>query len=216
MNRKGDAPRTIHSVATVLAPIILLLAVILAAPRFFSPAADVTNILHSWFEDIRPAGKLVVLSTRQRYTLSREFSARLLALIDLKASVGISVVADTSIYIDISDPDACQALWNRRTRVLSLRLPSARILPPAIMTESLEFTSRGANLLTESIFRLREAARSMEYGLSADLAREAESALSSPRMREEISSAVESLAERYLFSKYRIKPVRISIEFFPR
>lgn len=206
---RGPVSRMLPALLALLAIAVLALVLL---PKLLSPVTNVSNRFVMYLEEVRPAGKLVVLTSRQRYTLSRDFSARLLAFIQLKSSVEISVYADVAYYIEVSDPADCRAAWNRRARILSVCLPAPRVLPPAIMTETLEVRTKGANILSETLFRLREAARSMESGLSAELLREATASLENPELREKIRSSVASLAEKFFLSRFGTKPAQVVVK----
>jgi hypothetical protein len=47
-----------------------------------------------YVEHLEPEQKLVVLSSEQRYTASKEFAAKLLSIVKVQASIELSAVAD--------------------------------------------------------------------------------------------------------------------------
>jgi hypothetical protein len=180
-------------------------------PKILSPVTNVTESFVMYLEEIEPAGKLVILTSRQRHSLSRDFSARLFSLIQIRSSVELSVLADVAYFIEVSDPAECRVQWDRRKRVLTVRLPQPGVLSPAILTETLEISTRGANFVSENLFRLREASRSMQSELSGDLLREAQASLRNPEIREKLRESISALVEKYFRSRYGPRPFELRI-----
>ncbi len=198
-------------IAALLGLSVLAAVSIAILPKLLSPVTNVTNSFVMYLEEIKPAGKLVILTSRQRYSLSRDFSARLFRLIQIKSSVELSVLADLAYYIEVSDPATCRAQWNRQSRVLTVSLPRPEVLPPAILTDTLEVSSKGANFISENLFRLREASKSMQSDLSADLLREARASLESPEIRAKIRASIAALADKHFRSRYGSRPFEVVV-----
>lgn len=58
-----------------------------------------------YIEEIHPESKIVILSSQQRYTASKEFTARLLAIVKISASIELSAWADVFYYVDAEYPE---------------------------------------------------------------------------------------------------------------
>jgi len=150
-----------------------------------------------YVERLKPERKLVVLSTAQRYLASKEFTATLLAIVKINATIELSAWADVFYFVDASDPSLWSISWNGKTRVLSLAAPAPDCLPPAVRTDTIEIKAKGANLLTNAVFRLKEEAKKMEAGLSADLLVRARAALSDETVRAGIREGLAGIARGF-------------------
>ena len=72
-------------------------------------------VVENWtiyIESLSPEQKLLVLSSAQRYTASKEFTAKILAIVQVKASIEIEAWADFYYVIDASDPAQWKIAWN--------------------------------------------------------------------------------------------------------
>lgn len=195
---------------------LAILAAIFLLLRCTTRQPDMQERILLYFEELQPAGKLVLLSARQRYSLSREFSARLLALIDVQARIDLGVIADLSYYIELTDPSALHIEWDRPSRHLSVLLPPLQLLPPAIRTETITTQTEGANLVSEFMFKLKRAAESMKAGLSEEVARQAVLSLQVPQVQREAAAAMERLISTWLRQRYGLEDTRILVEFRPQ
>jgi hypothetical protein len=182
--------------------------------RYRPVEKDVSERFVLYLEGLRPAGKLVLLSATDRYTASKDFTAKLLSLLKIEASVEISAVADTSFCIDLTDTAHWRASYNPRTRHLSIKAPAPGILPPAVRTETIEVRTKGANLISSNVFSLKKEAEKMRSELSADIAKRETKAAQDPEIRSHIASNLESVARSFCSSTLNIQPESVEVSFF--
>jgi hypothetical protein len=166
-----------------------------------------------YVEKLAPERKLLVLSTAQRYTASKEFTAKVLAIVQVKASVEIEAWADVYYVVDASDPRAWTISWNRKTRALSISAPEPSCLPPAVRTDTIEVRSKGANLLTNIIFRLKEEAKKMQSELSAELALRARAALSDEAVRAGARAGLAGIGRSFCAAALGVEPESVVVSF---
>ena len=166
-----------------------------------------------YVEKLAPERKLLVLSSAQRYTASKEFTARVLAIVQVKASISIEAWADVFYVVDASDPGAWKIGWNRRTRVLSLEAPEPSCLPPAVRTDTIEVRSKGSNLLTNMLFRLRDEAVRLQSELSAELGVRAKAALSDEAVRAGARAGLAGIGRSFCLAAFGIEPASVTVVF---
>ena len=106
--------------------------------RFRLLEKDVSDRFVVYIEGTNPAGKLVVLEGIERFTASRDFTARILSLVKVDARIEISAMADTAYYVDLADPSQWKASWAPKTGRLRLTVPPPGLLPPAVRTDTIE------------------------------------------------------------------------------
>ena len=159
-----------------------------------------------YVENLEPERKFVVLSSKQRYTASKEFTAKLLAVLRVKATIELSAWADVFYFVDAADPSLWLVSWDRRERILSLSAPEPDCLPPAVRTDTIEIAVKGANLVTNTIFRLKEEAARMEVELSADLAVKARASLTDKAVRAGIREGVAGIGRSFCVAALGMEP----------
>ncbi len=174
---------------------------------------DVSERFVVYIEGLRPAGKLVLLEGTQRYTASREFTARILAVVRVDARIELSAIADTAYFVDLSDPSKWKASWSPRTKKLRLHAPSPDLLPPAVRTDSIEVRTEGANLLSSAVFRLKKEAETMKSELSRDMLAQGRKALAAEELRERIAARLREVAATFCESVLSITPEGIEVVF---
>jgi hypothetical protein len=165
-----------------------------------------------YIENLEPEQKLVVLSTRQRYVASKEFAAKLLAVVRVKASIELSAWADVFYFVDVSDPSLWEISWNQKTRALSISAPEPDCLPPAVRTDTIEISAKGANLVTNTVFRLKEEAAKMRDELSADLAIRARATLSDATIRAGIREGLAGIGRSFCVAALGMEPREIFVK----
>jgi len=200
----------------VVAAVLVGLLVIRGLPRISFMRKDVSQSLVLYLEDIKPAGRLVLLTATERYTASKEFTAQILALLHLSAKVEISALADTSYYVDLQDTKLWSAVWNGRGRTLRLIAPYPDVLLPAVHTDTIEVRTEGQNLLTNAVFRLKKEAEAMRSRLSADLEARARESLGDDELQDKIRSSLADLARAFCSSVLHVKPETVVVGFRPR
>lgn len=205
--------KRISTVIMSVALTFFVLAGIILTHRFFDSGRSMETHMNLYFEEMRHSGKLVLLEASQRFELSKDYSTRLLALIDIRSSIRLAVMAKISYYIDLSDPHSVGFAWNRRSGELYLRLPHPKVLQPAIDTATLDVSTKGVSLISSAVFRLREEAENMKSGLSGELQSQAEASLLDPRLLESLRTSVSSLATSWLFARTGAKVSKISVLF---
>jgi hypothetical protein len=166
-----------------------------------------------YVEKLAPERKLLVLSSAQRYTASKEFTAKVLAIVQVKASVEIEAWADVFYVVDAADPKAWTIGWNRKTKVLSLRAPEPACLPPSVRTDTIEVRSKGANLLTNIMFRLKDEAKKLQSELSAELAVRARAALSDDAVRSGARAGLAGIGRSFCVAALGIEPASVVVAF---
>lgn len=211
----GSVPAGPRRVATI-AFVLLVTGVmgIMAAIAAIGAASPTVNQRWSaYVERLKPEARLVVAGSSQRYTASREFSARLLELVHVKASIELSAWADVSYTVDLSDPATWTVAWNPRTRALTLGVPALTFLPPAVRTETIEIRTKGANLLSATMFRLKDEAARMRDTLSADLAAQVARTLADPAIQETARSGVAKFGAAFCRAAFRAEPASVTVTF---
>ena len=196
----------------ILAAAALLAGGALAVSRIAEASAPkVTERFSTYVEAMSPEAKLVVSGSRQRYAASKEFSAKLMALVRVNASVEISAWADVSYIVDFSDASKWKVGWDRRARVLTLEAPALDILPPSVRTETIEVRVKGSNLVTSTVFRLKEEAAKMRDGLSADFAVKARNALGDQAVRDAAREGLVKFGAAFCKAAYGVEPARVEL-----
>lgn len=175
---------------------------------------DVSERFVLYLEGVKPAGKLVLLTATDRFKASKDFTAKLLSLLKIEASVEISAVADTAFCIDLADTEHWKASYDPRARRLSLKAPSPGILPPAIRTDTIEVRTTGGNLITSSLFSLKKETEAMRGDLSADIAKREAEAAKDPELRSRMAQSLESLARSFCLSSLKLEPKTVEVSFF--
>lgn len=164
-----------------------------------------------YVERLKPEKKLVVLSSAQHYAASKEFTAKLLAIVKVRSTIELSVWADVFYFVDASDPSQWTVAWNKKTRSLTLGAPAPDCLPPAVRTDTIEIKAKGANLVTNTIFRLKEEAKKMEAGLSADLLVRARASLSDETVRAGIREGLAGIARSFCAAALGSEPREVIV-----
>jgi len=164
-----------------------------------------------YVERLKPEKKLVVLSSAQRYTASKEFTAKLLALVKVRATIELSVWADVFYFVDASDPSFWTVVWDKKSRCLTLTAPAPDCLPPAVRTDSIEIKAKGANLVTNTVFRLKEEAKKMEAGLSADLLVRVRASLADETVRAGIREGIAGIGRGFCAAVLKIEPLEVTV-----
>lgn len=201
--------RAVHQLLYVIlaAALVVVIAIGISLKQRPDPAQQFTL----YVQNLEPTSKLVVLNSLQKYEASKEFTARLLAIVKVKAAIQLSAWADVHYYIDFSDPAAWTIQSNRKTRTLALTTPPPACFLPAVKTETIEITTKGSNLLTNTLFRLKEEAAKMQAELSKDLQTTAEAAINDPAIRKGITKGLEQFARAFCMSALGYTPEKVEI-----
>jgi hypothetical protein len=163
-----------------------------------------------YVEKLKPDGKLVVLTAEHRYAASREFAAKLLAIVNLRASIAVSAWADVAYYLDVTDPKLWTISWDARRRAITVAAPEPDCMPPAVRTDTIEVSAKGANLVTNMAFRLKEEAANMRNELSADLMAAARASLDDPAVRDGIRQGLAGVARSFCVAAYGVEPETVT------
>lgn len=166
-----------------------------------------------YVEGLKSEGKLVVLSSSQRFTASREFTSKLLAVVRLKASLELSAWAEVHYYLDVSDPSRWSVRWDPKARRLSMEAPEPECLLPAVRTETIEVRAKGANLVTNTVFKLKEEATKMKDELSSDLLERAREAMKNPELREAIRAGAAKAGGSFCLAALGIEAAEVAVSF---
>lgn len=184
----------------------------LIADRTSRREPDVSERWALYVQNLSPESKLVVLSSLQHYEASEEFTRTLLAVVRVRASVEISAWADVSYYFDLSPTEKWSVRYDRKSGLLVVGAPEPRCLPPAVRTETIEIHTKGGNLVTNAVFRLKEEAARMEDELSADMMSGAKASLSDKAVRAGIREGLSRTASGFCASVLKVKPKEIRVE----
>jgi hypothetical protein len=163
-----------------------------------------------YVEKLKPDGKLVVLTSEHRYAASKEFTAKLLAIVNLRASISLSAWADVAYYLDVTDPKRWTISWDARRRAIAVAAPEPDCMPPAVRTDTIEVSAKGANLVTNMAFRLKEEAAKMRNELSADLLAAARASLADPAVRDGIRQGLSNVARSFCVAAYGVEPETVA------
>ena len=163
-----------------------------------------------YVEKLKPDGKLVVLTAEHRYAASREFAAKLLAIVNLRASIAVSAWADVAYYLDVTDPKRWTVSWDARRRAVTVAAPEPDCMPPAVRTDTIEVSAKGANLVTNMAFRLKEEAANMRNELSADLMAAARASLADPAVRDGVRRGLAGVARSVCVAAYGVEPETVT------
>jgi hypothetical protein len=165
-----------------------------------------------YLEKLTPNPMVVVATTQQRYTASKEFTAKLLAIFNLHAKIRLTAVADVTYVVPASDPSAWSVTWDEKTRTLRVIAPAPDCLLPAIHTDTIEIYTENSNMLTNMMFQLKEEAARMNAELSNDMLARAKATLSEPEVRSSIEEGLRKFAEGFCESARLGKPRAIEIK----
>lgn len=164
-----------------------------------------------YVQNLEPTSRLVVLNSLQKYEASKEFTAKLLAIVNVRASIELTAWVDVHYYVDFSDPAAWTIHSDRKTRTLTLETPPPACFPPAVKTETIEIKTKGANLVTNTLFRLKEEAAKMQAELSQDLMGKAQAAIDDPEILAGMEKGLEQFARAFCVSALGYTPETVHI-----
>lgn len=196
--------------------IILAVATVAVTRIIEHSRPDVRSQFTIYLEKLQPQSMLIAATTQERYSASKEFTAKLLAIFKIKAKIRLSALADVTYVISAADPSAWSARWDPKKRILSISTPPPDCLLPAVHTDTIEIVSENANLLTNTIFRLKEEAARMQSELSNDLMVHAKASLDEPQVLQSIEDGVRRFALVFCESAHIGKPAAIDIQLAPR
>ena len=194
------------------AAVIVALCVLVALAGAFlagRASAAATSPAARWalyVEKLKPDGKLVVLTSEHRYAASKEFAAKLLAIVNLRASISVSAWADVAYYLDVTDPKRWSISWDACRKAITVAAPEPDCMPPAVRTDTIEVSAKGANLVTNMAFRLKDEAVKMRGELSADLTAAARASLADPAVRDGIRQGLSNVARSFCVAAYGVEP----------
>lgn len=202
--------RGLAAAAIVALSVLIVLAGVFLAGRASAAAGSPATRWALYVEKLKPDGKLVVLTSEHRYAASKEFAAKLLAIVNLRASVSVSAWADVAYYLDVTDPKRWSISWDARRRAIAVAAPEPDCMPPAVRTDTIEVSAKGANLVTNMAFRLKEEAAKMRGELSADLMAAARASLSDPAVRDGIRQGLSNVARSFCAAAYGVQPESVT------
>jgi len=199
----------VHQLLHIALALVLLAGILIGISirQRPSPAQQFTL----YVQNLEPTSRLVVLNSLQKYEASKEFTARLLAIVKVRASIELTAWADVHYYVDFSNPAAWTIQSDRKTRTLTLETPPPACFPPAVKTETIEIKTKGANLVTNTLFRLKEEAAKMQVELSQDLMGKAQAAIDDPEIRAGMEKGLEQFARAFCTSALGYTPERVLI-----
>jgi len=191
----------------VLAVVTGVVVQVLAHPR-----PDVRSQFTLYLQKLEPRPMVVAATTQERYEASKEFTARLLAIFNIKARIRLSAVADITYVIPASDPSAWTIQWDARAHTLALSTPAPDCLLPAVHTDTIEIITENSNILTNTLFSLKEEAARMQSELSNDLLTHARATLAEPAVRTAIEDGVRRFAATFCESARLGTPALIEVQ----
>jgi len=195
----------------VLAVVTVVVVQVLAHPR-----PDVRSQFTLYLQKLEPRPMVVAATTQERYEASKEFTARLLAIFNIKARIRLSAVADITYVIPASDPSAWTIQWDARAHTLALSTPAPDCLLPAVHTDTIEIITENSNILTNTLFSLKEEAARMQSELSNDLLAHARATLAEPAVRTAIEDGVRRFAATFCETARLGKPTTVEVQLGQR
>ena len=96
--------------------LVLSIATVVTVQVFSRYKPDIRSKFNLYLEKLEPQSMLVVATTQERYEASKEFTAKLLAIFNIRAKIRLSAVADVTYIIPASDPSAWSIDWNSKAR----------------------------------------------------------------------------------------------------
>ncbi|MEN6499090.1 MAG: hypothetical protein ABFC65_00975 [Rectinema sp.] len=172
---------------------------------------DVQSRFTIYLQKLEPSPMVVAATTQERYEASKEFTTKLLAIFNIKASIRLSAVADITYVIPASDPSAWRIQWDAKTHRLTLSTPAPDCLLPAVHTDTIEIVTENSNILTNTLFSLKEEAARMQSELSNDLLTQAKATLGEPAIQATIEEGVRRFAATFCESARLGKPAAIDV-----
>ena len=191
--------------------LVLAITVVVVVETMVHSRPDVQSRFTLYLEKLEPTPMVVAAVTQERYEASKEFTTRLLAVLHIKAKIRLSAIADVTYVVPASDPSAWSVAWDARTRKLTLATPAPDCLMPAVHTDTIEIITENANILTNTLFRLKEEAVQMQSELSSDLEARAKAALGPTAVRPTIEDGLKKFVETFCASAGLKKPAIIEI-----
>jgi len=165
-----------------------------------------------YLEKLAPQSMIVAATTQQRYEASKEFTAKLLAIFNLKAKIHLSAIADVTYVLPAADTSEWSVSWNSRTRALAVTTPTPDCLLPAVRTDTIEIVAENSNILTNMVFRLKEEAARMQSELSDDLLSRARATLQTLEVRNAIEAGLRKFSVSFCQAARLGTPATIQIE----
>ena len=150
-----------------------------------------------YLEKLAPQSMIVAATTQQRYEASKEFTAKLLAIFNIKAKIRLTALADVTYVVPVSAPESWSVSWNARSRELNLTTPAPDCLLPAVRTDTIEIYTENSNIITNMIFDLKEEAARMRAELSDDLFSRARATLQNAEVRNAIEAGLQKFAASF-------------------
>ena len=191
--------------------LVLAIATVVIIQVFSHQKPDIRSQFTLYLEKLGPKSMLVAATTQERYEASKEFTTKLLAIFNIRAKIHLSAIADVTYVIPASDPSAWSIDWNSKARKVVLSSPAPDCLLPAVHTETIEIITENQNILTNTIFKLKEEAAHMQAELSDDFLDRARATLAEPAVRATIEDGLESFAIAFCESAHLGKPTSIEI-----
>ncbi|SLM18491.1 exported hypothetical protein [uncultured spirochete] len=195
-----------------IATLVLAIVTVVVVQVLAHSQPDVQSQFTLYMEKLEPQSMVVAATTQERYEASKEFTAKLLAIFNIKAKIRLSAMADITYVIPASDPSAWSIQWDARARKLVISTPAPDCLLPAVHTDTIEIVTENSNLLTNTMFRLKEEAARMQDELSNDLLVRAKATLEEPAVRAVIEDGVRRFAGTFCESAHLGKPALIEVQ----
>jgi hypothetical protein len=190
----------------------LALATVVIVDVLAHSQPDVRSQFTLYLEKLEPQPMVVAATTQERYEASKEFTAKLLAIFNIKAKIRLSAMADITYVIPASDPSAWSVRWDARARRLAISTPAPDCLLPAVHTNTIEIITENSNILTNTMFKLKEEAARMQSALSNDLMARAKATLEEPSVQTAIEDGVKNFARTFCESAHLGEPALIEVQ----
>jgi len=208
-----DRPRLSAPVVILFALSLVLAVTAIVTVRVLSVSRpSVEQRFSIYLEKLAPQSMIVAATTQQRYTASKEFTAKLLAIFSIKAKIRLTALADVTYVISASDPADWSVSWDSRSRVFTMVTPAPDCLLPAVHTDTIEIYAENSNILTNMVFRLKEEAARMQSELSDDLLARAKATLQTPEVRKAIEDGLQKCAVGFCQAARLGVPAAVHVE----
>ncbi len=208
-----DHPKLSASVVVLfILMLVLAVAAIVTVQVLAISRPSVQQRFSIYLEKLAPQSMLVAATTQQRYEASKEFTAKLLAIFNIKAKIRLSAIAEVTYVVPAANHSEWSISWNARSRTLKLTTPAPDCLLPAVHTDTIEIYTENSNIITNMVFRLKEEAARMQSELSDDLLARARATLQTAEVRKAIEEGLQKFAVGFCQATNLGIPSEVQIE----
>ena len=187
---------------------------------FYSMAASIkmrifeTRVSDSFvlfIRELRQTRQLVLLTTSDQFTYTKELSKNLL-LLESNATVQVTVMADINYFLDLEKSDKLRIDIDRSKGECNVTAPSPEILYPSLHTNTLKVEVLNKDFLSDIVLRIKKHVESMKSEISDEVNKQAKATAEDPQIGKKIKESLSSLLSDY-FQRNGIDVRTIKIAF---